>query len=173
MDPGDQLGYTRYDREDFRLALRARGAAYRNASSIFRAVRSTSPRSSPAAETIDPAQCRDQLKDHSWHYEERRRDVQLLTGQTVLMLGFGAIGRRLAELLAVPQIYAVRRQAPQRTGRAHHFEEELTRVLPLADHVVNILSDNETTRGYINARRLGWFKPGAWEILTSARHDGR
>jgi phosphoglycerate dehydrogenase-like enzyme len=34
-------------------------------------------------------------------------------------------------------------------------------VLPLADHVINILPDNDSTRNYVNARRLGWFKPGA------------
>jgi phosphoglycerate dehydrogenase-like enzyme len=157
-------GYTRYDREDFRVALRARGAVFTNASSIF---------SDPCAQHVLALMLalgrnlfpsyRDQLTDHSWHYEERRRDVQLLTGQTVLMLGFGAIGRRLAELLAPfrMQVYAVRRQTRSEPGVHIMAEEELTRVLPLADHVVNILSDNETTRGYVNARRLGWFKPGA------------
>jgi len=157
-------GYTRFDREDFRVALRARGAAFTNASSVF---------SEPCAQHVLASMLalarnlfpsyRDQLTDHSWHYEERRRDVQLLTGQTVLMLGFGAIGRRLAELLAPfrMQIYAVRRQTRSEPGVRIMAEEELTRVLPLADHVVNVLSDNETTRGYVNARRLGWFKPGA------------
>ena len=157
-------GYTRFDREDFRVALRARGAAFTNASSVF---------SEPCAQHVLASMLalgrnlypsyRDQLTDRSWHYEERRRDVQLLTGQTVLMLGFGAIGRRLAELLAPfrMQIYAVRRQTRSEPGVRIMAEEELTRVLPLADHVVNVLSDNETTRGYVNARRLGWFKPGA------------
>ena len=157
-------GYTRYDREDFRLALRARRGAFTNASSVF---------SEPCAQhalalmlalgrNIFPSY-RDQLTDHAWRYEERRCDAQLLTGQTVLMLGFGAIGRRLAELLAPfsMQIYAVRRQTRSEPGVRIIAEEELTRVLPLADHVVNVLSDNETTRGYVNARRLGWFKPGA------------
>ncbi|HXA80513.1 MAG TPA: D-2-hydroxyacid dehydrogenase [Opitutaceae bacterium] len=157
-------GYTRYDREDFRLAVRARGGAFTNASSVF---------SEPCAQhalafmlalgrNLFPSH-RDQLTDHSWQYGERRRDAQLLTGQTVLMLGFGAIGRRLAELLAPfrMQVYAVRRQARSEPGVRIIAEEELTRVLPLADHVVNVLSDNETTRGYVNARRLGWFKPGA------------
>jgi len=157
-------GYTRYDREDLRLALRARGAAFTSASSVF---------SEPCAQhvlafmlalgrNIFPSY-RDQLTDHSWQYGERRRDARLLTGQTVLMLGFGAIGRRLAELLAPfgMQLYAVRRQTRSERGVRIIAEEELTRVLPLADHVVNILSDNETTRGYVNARRLDWFKPGA------------
>jgi phosphoglycerate dehydrogenase-like enzyme len=157
-------GYTRYDREDFCLALRARRGAFTNASSVF---------SEPCAQhalalmlalgrNIFPSY-RDQLTDHAWRYEERRCDAQLLTGQTVLMLGFGAIGRRLAELLAPfsMQIYAVRRQTRSEPGVRIIAEEELTRVLPLADHVVNVLSENETTRGYVNARRLGWFKPGA------------
>jgi phosphoglycerate dehydrogenase-like enzyme len=157
-------GYTRYDREDFRVTLRARGATFTTASGVF---------SEPCAQHVLALMLafgrnlfpsyRDQLTDRSWRYEERRRDAQLLTGQTVLMLGFGAIGRRLAELLApfrMP-IYAVRRQARSEPGVRIIAEEELTRVLPLADHVVNVLSDNETTRGYVNARRLGWFKPGA------------
>ena len=106
---------------------------------------------------------RDQLTDHSWHYTERRYDSRLLTGQTVLMLGYGAIGRRLTELLAPFRmtIYAVRRQTRSESGVRVIPEADLTRVLPLADHVVNILSDNESTRNYVNARRLGWFKPGA------------
>jgi phosphoglycerate dehydrogenase-like enzyme len=157
-------GYTRYDREDFRLALRARGAAFTNASGVF---------SEPCAQHVLALMLavgrnlfpsyRDQLTDHSWQYDERRRNAQLLTGQTVLMLGFGAIGWRLAELLAPfrMQVYAVRRQTRSEPGVRIISEEELTRVLPLADHVINILSDNETTRGYVNARRLGWFKPGA------------
>ncbi len=157
-------GYTRYDSEDFRAALRARGGVFTNTSAVF---------SEPCAQhvlalmlalgrNVFPSY-RDQLTDHAWHYEERRRDARLLTGQTVLMLGFGAIGRRLAELL-VPfrmQVYAVRRQTRSEPGVRIVSEEELTRVLPLADHVVNILSGNETTNGYVNARRLGWFKPGA------------
>ncbi|HTB81040.1 MAG TPA: D-2-hydroxyacid dehydrogenase [Opitutaceae bacterium] len=157
-------GYTRYDREDFRSALRARGAAFTNASSVF---------AEPCAQHLLAMMLalgrnllpsyRDQLTDHSWHYEGRRGNSRLLTGQTVLMLGFGAIGRRLAELLAPfrMEIYAVRRQTRSETGVRIVAEEELTRVLPLADHVINILPDNEATRSYMNARRLGCMKPGA------------
>ena len=41
-------------------------------------------------------------QDRSWHYDERRYESRMLTGQTVLLLGFGAIGRRLAARLNVP-----------------------------------------------------------------------
>src|SRR5437868_419663 len=52
------------------------------------------------------------LGDRGWAYLERRFVSRLLTGQTVLMLGYGAIGRRLAELLAPfnMNVIAVRRQ---------------------------------------------------------------
>ncbi|HZP60978.1 MAG TPA: D-2-hydroxyacid dehydrogenase, partial [Opitutaceae bacterium] len=157
-------GYTRYDRPDLREEWRARGAAFTNASSVF---------AEPCAQHLLALMLalgrnlflshRDQLTDRSWHYEERREHSRLLTGQTALMLGFGAIGRRLAELLAPFQmsLYAVRRQTRSETGVRIVPESELTRVLPLADHVIDILPDNEGTRGYVNARRLSWFKPGA------------
>ncbi len=157
-------GYTRFDTPEVREDFRARGAAFTNASGVF---------AEPCAQHVLGmmlalgrqllASHRDQLTDHSWHYTERRYDSRLLTGQTVLMLGYGAIGRRLTELLAPFRmtIYAVRRQTRSESGVRVIPEADLTRVLPLADHVVNILSDNESTRNYVNARRLGWFKPGA------------
>jgi len=106
---------------------------------------------------------RDQLTDRVWNYTERRYHSALLTGQTVLLLGFGAIGRRLADLLTPfgVKLYAVRRQVRSERGVTILPEEQLTAVLPQADHVVNILPDNESTLNYVNARRLAAFKPGA------------
>jgi phosphoglycerate dehydrogenase-like enzyme len=106
---------------------------------------------------------RDQLTDQAWHYTERRHDARLLSGQTLVLLGFGAIGRRLAELLAPfgMKLYAVRRSVHSETGVHIIPEEKISAVLPLADHVVNILPDNADTRNYVNARRLACFKPGA------------
>jgi phosphoglycerate dehydrogenase-like enzyme len=40
-------------------------------------------------------------------------------------------------------------------------ETELTRVLPLADHIVNILPANPATNLYVNSRRLACCKPTA------------
>lgn len=157
-------GYTRYDTPEFREGFRARGAAFTNASGVF---------AEPVAQhTLGMMLAlgrqllgshRDQLTDHAWRYTELRREAVLLTGQTVLFLGYGAIGRRLAELLAPFRmtICAVRRQTRSEPGVRIVPEADLTRVLPLADHVVNILPDNDSTRNYVNARRLGWFKPGA------------
>jgi phosphoglycerate dehydrogenase-like enzyme len=157
-------GYARYDTPEFKETLRARGAFFTNASGVF---------ADPCAQHVLAMMLalgrnllpshRDQLQDHSWHYEERRYESALLTGQTVLLLGYGAIGRRLAQLLAPfgVKLYAVRRKVHSEAGVRVIAEESLSSVLAEADHVVNILPDNASTAGYVNARRLACCKRGA------------
>src|SRR5471030_2895231 len=58
------------------------------------------------------------------------------------------------------KLYALRRRARSETGVHLVAEEQLTAVLPLADHVVNILPENAATQSYVNARRLACLKPG-------------
>ncbi len=157
-------GYTRFDTPEFRENFRARGAAFSNVSQVF---------AEPCAEHVLAMMLafgrqllpshRDQLTDHAWHYLKRRYDSRLLTGQTVLMLGFGAIGRRLAELLAPfgMALIAVRRQTRSERGVRIIPEENVSAALGAADHVVNILPENASTRNYVNARRLACCKPGA------------
>jgi phosphoglycerate dehydrogenase-like enzyme len=79
------------------------------------------------------------------------------------MLGFGSIGRRLATLLGPfgGKIYAVRRQIHREPGVHVVPEANLTKVLAEADHVVDVLPENEATRNYVNARRIACFRPGA------------
>ena len=157
-------GYTRYDLEEFRDALRNRHAVFTNASSVF---------AEPCAQhalammlavgrQLLPAY-REQLGERAWRYSENRAASRMLNGETVLMLGFGAIGRRLAELLAPFQmkIFAVRRRVYSEPGVHIIAEERLSSVIATADHVINILPENESTRNYVNARRLGWCKRGA------------
>lgn len=157
-------GYTRYDTEEFKEALRARGAVLTNSSGVF--ADSCAQHVLAMMLAIGrqlPQSLHDQFTDHSWHYTERRYDSRLLTGQTVLLLGFGAIGRRLAELLAPfrVNVLALRRQV--RSERAVRVipAEAISSALADADHVVNILPENEATRGFVNARRLACCKRGA------------
>ena len=157
-------GYTRFDTPEFRENFSARGAAFTNVSQVF---------AEPCAEHVLAMMLafgrqllpslRDQLTDRSWHYLERRYDSRLLTGRSVLMLGFGAIGRRLAELLAPfrMNLVAVRRQTRSERGVRIIPEESVSSALAAADHVVNILPENASTRNYVNARRLACCKPGA------------
>ncbi|HRE08937.1 MAG TPA: D-2-hydroxyacid dehydrogenase [Opitutaceae bacterium] len=157
-------GYTRYDTPEFRERFQARRAAFTNMSSVF-----ADPCAQHALAMILALNRQllpshgDQLRDQSWHYTERRYASCLLTGQTVLLLGFGAIGRRLADLLAPfgVKLYAVRRQVRSERGVTILPEEQLTAILPAADHVVNILPDNELTKNFVNARRLSACKRGA------------
>jgi phosphoglycerate dehydrogenase-like enzyme len=157
-------GYSRYDTPEFQEGFRARGAMFSNVSQVF---------ADPCAQHVLAMMLalgrqllpsyRDQLTDHSWGYVQRRYDSKLLTGQTVLMLGFGAIGRRLADLLAPfgMTLLAVRRQTRSERGVRIIPEENVSSALAQADHVVNILPDNASTRNYVNARRLSCCKPGA------------
>lgn len=157
-------GYARYDREDFKEVLRKRGAPLTNASGVF---------ADPCAQHVLammlglarqlPQAMRDQLTDRSWRWAEHRYNSRSLVGQTVLLLGFGAIGRRLAELLAPFRmtVLALRRQSRSEHTVRIIAAENISSALAEADHVVNILPENESTLGYVNARRLACCKPGS------------
>ena len=158
-------GYTRYDRDDFRAALRARGTPVTNASAVF---------ANPCAEHLLaqmmtlvrglPLYVLNQAGPRAWPYLEGRYRMGLLTGETVVILGYGAIGRRLAELLAPfhGRVIAVRRTPRGDEGVETVTEAELPRVLPLAGHVVNILPDAPATRQFCDAGFFGRMKPGAY-----------
>lgn len=157
-------GYTRFDTPEFLEAFRERGSVFTNMSSVF---------AEPCAQHVLAMMLalsrellpshRDQLTDHRWEYFQRRYDSQLLAGQTVLLLSFGGIARRLVEMLAPfrMKIYALRRRTYSESGVHIIAEEKLSAVLPHVDHLVNILPENDATRNYVNGRRLSWLKPGA------------
>jgi phosphoglycerate dehydrogenase-like enzyme len=157
-------GYTRYDTEAFLGAFRDRGAVFTNACGVF---------ADPCAQhllamflalgrQLLPSH-RDQITDQSWHYTERRYDSRLLTGQTVVLFGYGAIGRRFAELLAPfrMKVYALRRTGRPESAVEVVGEADLPSVLGQADHVVNILPAHPSTDGYFNQARLALCRPTA------------
>ena len=158
-------GYTRYDRDDFRAAMRQRGTIVTNASAVF---------ANPCAEHLLaqmlaltrelPRYVLNQAGPHAWEYLEGRYRIGLLTGRTVVILGYGAIGRRLAELLAPfhCRVIAVRRTPRGDEGVETVTEADLPRVLALADHVVNILPDAPATRHFCRADFFAQLKPGAY-----------
>jgi len=158
-------GYTRYDNEEIFDALRARRAVLTNASSVF---------AEPCAQHLLammlglarrlPDSLDEQRSVRGWKYFEHRAASRLLTGQTALLLGYGAIAKRLVELLAPfrMRIYALRRRVYSEAGVHVIAEEKLSAVLPLADHLIDILPENPATHRYVNARRLALLKPGAF-----------
>ena len=156
-------GYTRYDRGDLRAALRQRGAALTNSSAVY---------AEPCAEHAFammlslarrlPQCVADQRATRAWNAAEHRARSRALVGQTVAIIGYGAIGRRLAELLAPLRmnVTAVRRRPAGDEAVPVVAQDRVDEVLPRADHVVNILPDNPETVGFFGRARLRAIKPG-------------
>jgi len=157
-------GYTRYDRDDFRAAMQTRGTAVTNASAVF---------ADPCAQQMLagmlalarnlPEQLRNQDGPRAWRYFEDRYTARVLTGQSVLLLGYGTIGRRLAELLQPfgGIITAFRRRPRGDEGVAVVTEAGLPAAFAAADHVVNLLPESPATRNFMTAARFASMKPGA------------
>jgi phosphoglycerate dehydrogenase-like enzyme len=160
----DSAGYEKFDNKEMRVTLGARGTMITSSSSVF---------DDPCAQHLlamilslarrIPHAFENQRNDHSWPMKELRAESFLLNGQTALLLGFGAISRRLAELLAPLRmnLIAVRRSPsgiePIRTVK----ESDIEKYLPLADHVINTLPANSSTFKFINTARIKSMKAGA------------
>ena len=158
-------GYTRYDREDLRAAFRARGAVLSNSSHVF---------DEPCAQHLAamilalarrlPSCLDNQRGARRWlQGQAGDRQSRLLTGQTVFIYGFGAIARRLVEIL-VPlrmKLFGVRRTARGDEGVPILTEAEADARLGEADHVVDILPHNDSTRHFFGRERFARCKRGA------------
>jgi phosphoglycerate dehydrogenase-like enzyme len=157
-------GYTSFDFDEIKSPLAARGTVLTNSSGVY---------NDPCAQHLLamilslarqlPAALDAQRGSKSWQMTSLRSASRLLNGQTVLILGFGAIARRLVEFLLPLEmnLMAVRRQV---SGDESIYVAEISRVddlLSLADHVVNILPANEQTTNFLNASRLANLKDGA------------
>jgi phosphoglycerate dehydrogenase-like enzyme len=156
-------GYTTYDRNEVKNALQARGAMLTNSSHVY-----DEPCAQHAAAMIlalarQLPQCWDEQQKQLWKGGERRAQSFLLNEQTVLFLGFGAIGRLLAAMLAPynMKMLALRRQPRGDEGIEVISEAQLDDALARADHIVNLLPENEATRGFVSAARIKGMKAGA------------
>jgi phosphoglycerate dehydrogenase-like enzyme len=156
--------YDRYDRPDLRAAFAARGAIVTNSSSVYEEPCAQHLVAMMLALTRRLPQAQDnQRTEKAWPDKQLRRNSRLLTGQTAILLSFGAIARRVVELLAPYRmnLIAVRRnptgQEPIRTIP----ESQLDTLLPQADHLLNILPAGQSTKHFISAKRLSLLKPGA------------
>jgi phosphoglycerate dehydrogenase-like enzyme len=184
----DSAGYEKFDTKAMYEDIRKRGAKLSNSSGVF---------DEPCAEHLLammmslarrlPHACENQLRDRSWPMMELRASSFLLTGQTAVILGFGAIARRLVELLTPLRMnmVAVRRRKAGDEPIPVILEPELEKHLPLADHVIDILPANASTRNYVNAARFSAMKRDAifynigrgatvdQEALLAALNSGR
>ena len=157
-------GYTPYDRDDVRAALQARGVQMTTSSGVYDepcaqhalAMMLALARQLPASHHV-------QQTDRSWPQFALREQSHLLNGQTALLLGFGAIALRLSALLApfAMNLIGVRRRVNGDEPIRMATFEQLDEVLPLADHIVNLLPANDSTLRMFDARRFARCKPGA------------
>lgn len=157
-------GYTRYDTPEFRDGIAKRSAVFTNSSTVF---------DDPCAQHVLAfllAQARqlpqsliEQREGPRWHYDALRPATRLLHGQTVAILGFGAIASRLTELLAPFHLNVVgfRRTVRGDEPVTTYPFDRLDEWLPKADYVVNLLPAHHSTDRFVDADRLAKIKPGA------------
>ena len=158
-------GYTRYDTDAFRVAVRARSTVVTNTSQVFAGPCAEHMLAMMLALTRElPKYIINQAGPRAWNYLDGRYSTSLLTGATVVVLGYGAIGRRLAELLAPfhCRVIGLRRTPRGDEGIEMVAEAEAASVLPLADHVVNLLPASPATEHYCNASFFGRLHRGAY-----------
>jgi phosphoglycerate dehydrogenase-like enzyme len=89
-----------------------------------------------------------------------------LTGKTVLIVGYGSIGRATEERLKPFGVTLLRVSRRRRDGV--EAEDRLDGLLPQADVVVLLVPLTEQTRGFIDSRRLTLMKHGAL-LVNAAR----
>ncbi len=157
-------GYTPYDRKDFREKFKTQNRIMTNSSAVY---------VEPCAQHVLammmalarllPESLYNQRGAKEWKDIETREKSYLLNGQTALILGFGTIGRRIAELLMPLKMNLI---GFKRTIRGDEpikmvSEAELGAQFPLADHVINVLPANDETLNFLDAERLSKVKKGA------------
>lgn len=159
-------GYTRYDNDTFRAFVKARGIPVTNSSTVFAepCAQQAMAFILGAARMLPEAFADRSVPDSAAWRALRRRHAVLGPETVVLILGYGAIARRLIELL---RPYGVRVLATRRSPKGDEGVEilgdaGLPAALAAADHVVNILPASPETKDFVNAARLAAMKPGAF-----------
>jgi phosphoglycerate dehydrogenase-like enzyme len=158
-------GYTRYDNDAFRAAMKRHGTIFCNASSIY---------AEPCAQHLAamilaltrrlPQAAHNQRTKRGWPHLPLRRESKLLNGQTALLVGYGTIGRRLSQLLAPFEMKLIgfrrhpRGDEPNVQIRAI---DELDQYLPDADHVINVLPASDESKNLFDAAKFARLKPTA------------
>jgi phosphoglycerate dehydrogenase-like enzyme len=158
-------GYTRYDTPAFRALAVGRNIAVTNSAGVYDEACAVHALSFLLAQARRlPLALQTRAANGSPPWLAVRGSSRTLGGESVLILGYGAIGRRLTELL---QPFGAKVMAFRRHPRG---DEDVPIVSPAelpgvlahsADHIVNILPDNAESRNFFNSDRFASLKPGA------------
>lgn len=103
-------------------------------------------------------------ENHEWH---KQRDLRELSGQTILIVGFGSVGHECAKHFRAfdTVVLAADIQKPEAGFDQFYSMDHLPEALTRADIVVISLPLTEETRGLFDEALLSVCKPGA--ILVS------
>lgn len=157
-------GITRYDTEAFRSFATSHQLKLSNSASVFNEACADHTLAFMLAQSRRlPQGLASQTANATDEWNQLRSDSVSLKGQTALILGFGAIGRRLAERLAPfkMQLTAYRRHARGDEGMPVVDSSSLPAALAQADHIINILPDSEATRHFFDDNRFKQMKSGS------------
>ena len=107
------------------------------------------------------------LRRNDWQVRYQGAGTLLLDGKTALIVGFGAVGQRIARALKAlgMNVLATRRHTersvPERVGIEIHPPEELPALLPRADALIIALPLTQETEGLIGEAELARLPRGA------------
>ena len=94
--------------------------------------------------------------------------LEELTGKTVMLVGYGSIGKEIERMLEPFDVQLVRVARSARENPAVHAVEELDALLPKTHIVVLILPATEETRNLIDARQFSLMQRGTL-LVNAAR----
>jgi len=94
--------------------------------------------------------------------------LEELTAKTVLLVGYGAIGKEIERLLEPFNVKMLRVARSTRTAPDVHAVSELDRLLPQAEVVVLILPSTAESKGLIGGRQFALMRKGAL-LVNAAR----
>jgi phosphoglycerate dehydrogenase-like enzyme len=158
-------GFTRYAAPRVREALAARGVVLTTSSGVYADPCAEHALASMLAASRCLPECSvNQRSERAWSSTSIRARSALLRGRRVLILGFGAIARRLAELLApfgVDLAILRSRARGDEPGRVV-APDALGDAFAWADHVVSTLPENESTIGLVSRALLARMREDAW-----------
>jgi phosphoglycerate dehydrogenase-like enzyme len=157
-------GITRYDNPQFRALMAVRQIVVSNSASVYFEACAVHALSFLVAQARNlPCALKTRTANGTPVWNALRQASGTLRGETVLILGFGAIGTRLAQLLLPlgANVVAYRRQVRGDEMVPVVTEPGLPAALPRAQHLVNVLPDSHQTRHFFDAPRFAAIRPGA------------
>ncbi|MFO0551305.1 MAG: NAD(P)-dependent oxidoreductase [Polyangiaceae bacterium] len=160
----NSAGYTRYGAPAVARALAERGVRLTTSSQVY-----AEPCANHAVALLLalsrelPGAAAEQHGAHGWPAGPLRARARVVRGLRIVVLGYGAIGRRIVALLAPFQAQvSVVRATPRGDEPVPTFAaNDAARALAGADAVVSALPESDTTGRFLDAERLAVLAPGA------------